>query len=550
MLLQELLTIPIYNRAHIMAGHSGLSRTVQSVNIMDAPDIITFLKPGDLLLTNGYFMKDSPDKLIELIRSMDKIGCTGLGVKTKRFALEITEEAFQEAERLQFPIIELSSVDHSLGEIFQQSTSFLLENTNHELHYALTIHKQFSSMIMHGKGIPDIIETLTGLLGSPVLLASLKLQISGQSRHFQSSGMKRTLGCIIDALGTLPAIDSPVSLCLTHPEVSDYRFIQLYPIYTYRHEGYLIALRSSPSDSKMAALALEQAANVIGLEFTKKQAVKERSRRYKNEFFSDLIEGFLTSEQEVVHRGKKYGLKAKGTSLMIVAKKDEWTDSGSTNTVSLQEEKLISERDVHYEWIKRLISQMDIPFVMFTKNDVFGLLLFIRQPDSEESGLIGQLEQVVEQLYRESQLSMSFGVGHRVTGVLDIGLSFKEAHKALQIGYQMKKTRFVRSHQANDFSHLFRMVPLDELKQYYDETFKSLLANDEGEQNELLKTLHAYYENHCQLVETAKQLFVHRNTVIYRLEKCEKLTGRKLKDPTESLRFRIAFAIEQLLNIK
>lgn len=93
------------------------------------------------------------------------------------------------------------------------------------------------------------------------------------------------------------------------------------------------------------------------------------------------------------------------------------------------------------------------------------------------------------------------------------------------------------------------MIPDDELKQFYEETFQCFSTIEETEQKELMRTLNMYYDTQCQLVETSKRLFVHRNTVIYRLDKCEKLMGIKLKDPTESLRFRIAFAIEPLLRI-
>lgn len=89
---------------------------------------------------------------------------------------------------------------------------------------------------------------------------------------------------------------------------------------------------------------------MIGLELTKKQAVKERSRRYKNEYFSDLIQGFIRSEQEALHRGKKYGLQAKGSSVLIIAKKDEsLAGIPKQNSTSSGEERLISERDANYE---------------------------------------------------------------------------------------------------------------------------------------------------------------------------------------------------------
>lgn len=555
MLLEELLEVNIFAKSHVLAGHGGLSRNVNTVNIMDAPDIIHFLRPGELLLTNGYFMKEGPSTLLELMRDMNRLKCSGIAVKTKRFALDIPQEVLDEAERLQFPVIEISAVELSLGEILQRSTSVILDNKNHELQYALHIHKQFSEMIMKGKGIDDIVSALALLLSSPVLLLSSKLQIVSQSDHFRDGALRPLQDAVTAALASVPSLAETASLCLLDPAHAEYRNMTFYPVHTYRHEGCLISFQRDHAPSSLYGLTIEQASNVIGMEMTKRQAVKERSRRYKNEFFSDLIDGFIGSEQEALHRGKKYGLKQQGTWLVMTGRKDDPASppGGGMTTMPAShpsDERLISERDMQYELIKRQFAQLSHSFVMFTKNDLFGLLLFIQESNWEENDFLKQLGLMTDQLYLQTGLSLSLGIGNPVTGVLDIGTSYAEAAKALQIGYQMKKTRFVQSYQSKDIGYLFRMIPYDELKQFYEETFQCFGQIEDNERSELLRTLSVFYDTQCQLVETSKQLFVHRNTVVYRLEKCEKLSGIKLKDPMESLRFRIAFAIEPLLKSK
>ncbi|MGN7413995.1 PucR family transcriptional regulator [Paenibacillus sp. SAF-068] len=545
--LQQLLTIPILSKAKVIAGHRGLDRLVQSINIMDAPDIVQFLKPGDMLLTNGYILKDRPDAHLGFITDMHAIGCAALAVKTQRFSLELSPQLFETADRLGLPIIELSEIDNTLGEIFQQSISAILQNKTHELHYALSIHNQFSTMIMQGKGIPNIVDTLSQLLSSPVLLLGSKKQITASSHYAQQIDDLSLAGPLLTFIDEHPPFHTAISLCLLTTD--KYRHAELHPIFTDRHEGYLIARYDSSASSRLSTLALEQAVNVIGLELTKKQAVKERSRRYKNEYFSDLIQGFIRSEQEALHRGKKYGLQAKGSSVLIIAKKDESLAGIPKQNAAPSEERFISERDANYELIKQEFARLDLSFVMFTKNDQFGILVFLNESSWEEHTVIQQLERIASSLYTESQLSLSFGIGNPYTNVLDIGLSYKEAVKALQSGYQMRKTRFAHSYQTMDISRLLRMIPYDEMMQFHHETFKPFDGRDPNERSELMKTLSSFYENHCQIVDTAKELFVHRNTVIYRLEKCEKLTGRNIKDPMESLRFRLAFALESLLNV-
>ncbi|MBB3113802.1 purine catabolism regulator [Paenibacillus phyllosphaerae] len=549
MLLEHLLSNPVFRHARVIAGGEGLLRQVQNVNIMDAPDIIHFLRPGELLLTNGYFMKENPGMLLQLLRHMNELQCTGLAVKTRRFGLEIPDAVLQEAEKISFPIIEISSVEHSLGEILQRSTSMILDNRNDELQYALTIHKRFSSMIMKGDGIPEIIGALAQLLDSPVLLLGSKLVVTDYSEHFKRPQMHPLLEAAEKVLRGTSARQTAAQLCLLDPELLAYRHVELYPIHTYRHEGYLLAFQSKQAASNEYGLTLEQASNVISMELTKRQAVKERSRRYKNEFFADLLGGHITSEQEALHRGRRYGLKISGSWLLIAARQDETPANPLPSSIkpAWADERSISQRDVIYELIKRHLSLIAAEFRMFTIHDLFGILLFVGEGEWDEGAFLKGLGSVAEQLHEQSQLDVSFGVGKPVTSVLDLRVSFTEAGKALQYGYQLGRKRFVQSYRSKDINYLFRRVPSEELRQFYEETFQCFAALEEEERRELMRTLRVFYDTHCQLVETSKQLYVHRNTVIFRLDKCERLTGLKLKEPAESLRFRVAFAIERLL---
>ncbi|GBF75305.1 hypothetical protein PA598K_03703 [Paenibacillus sp. 598K] len=544
MLLHELIRETIMSKAHILAGAQGSeTREVLSVNIMDSPDIVVFLRRGDLLLTNGYLLKDSPERLIDVIRGMHEKGCAGLAIKTQRFSLVIPPAALEEADRLGFPILELSMIESTLGDIFRESIGVLLENKNQELHYALTIHKQFADHMMRGDGLAGIIDKLSSILGAPVLLLDAKCAPLALSEALRSPELAIVPEQVSLALSQQSLPEASTSLCI--PGIGDprYRQLECLPIFTYREEGYLLAFPSIYPLQGPQLLALEQAAHVIGLELTKRHAVKERSRRYKNDFFSDLIEGFVGTEQEAMYRGAKYGLKPDRRALLIVAREDA-ESSARTGTNA---ERVSAERDRHYPILKRGFARLDAEFVMFAKNDMFGLLLFEGQGDWNEHAIVGKLEAMVADIHRSAGLSYSIGIGSPFGAALDLGLSYKEAVRALQSGMGMNRRRFVSVYRSMDIGRLLRMLPYEELDRFYHEAFKALLGKGDQEQNDMLRTLRAYYDNHCNLIDTAKALFVHRNTVVYRLEKAERLLGRKLKDAQIAFGYRVAFAMEDVL---
>jgi purine catabolism regulator len=114
-------------------------------------------------------------------------------------------------------------------------------------------------------------------------------------------------------------------------------------------------------------------------------------------------------------------------------------------------------------------------------------------------------------------------------------------------GTTLGNTQFIEAYQPKEVPEILRMLPYEQMKQFYQNTFKGLVKEPKKDNDLLLQTLSVYLESHCQLSETAKRLFVHRNTVIYRLEKCEELLGRSLKDPEQTLCLRIGFQIKALL---
>ena len=73
----DLMQIPIFDGASIVAGNRGCHRTVHTVTMMDAPDIIEFVKPHELLVTTGFWFKENPENLVPLIKEMAKKGCAG-----------------------------------------------------------------------------------------------------------------------------------------------------------------------------------------------------------------------------------------------------------------------------------------------------------------------------------------------------------------------------------------------------------------------------------------------------------------------------------------
>ncbi|MCI3926277.1 PucR family transcriptional regulator ligand-binding domain-containing protein [Paenibacillus sp. TRM 82003] len=185
--------------ATVLAGSRGIDRKVSSVNIMDAPDIIQFLQPEQLLLTNAFAIKDTPLDFIRIIDRMAANQGAGIFIKTKRFLQEIPQDVIARANELDLPIAELH-MQYSLGEILYQTMGFILEKQTEEFRYALNLHEQFSETMIKGGGLPKLVETLASKTASHVIITDERNEAMIMSNSMKTAKHERTLLHVMELL--------------------------------------------------------------------------------------------------------------------------------------------------------------------------------------------------------------------------------------------------------------------------------------------------------------------------------------------------------------
>lgn len=534
----DILKLPVLKKAKLIAGHSGINREVQNINMMDAPDIIHFLNPNDLLVTTAYHLKDAPRSLVELIKNMAKQECAALGIKTKRFLEEIPEEVISCANKLSFPLIELP-LHISLGEIVNQALSHILDMRTNELRNAIETHQKFTNHIMSGKGIKTLLENLASMIHHPILLLDQHLKLITSSHtppdfliDIETLHMK---GYHFFLPKTTHSCFSLLSQ--RHP-------LSFFPIYTHeKRRGCLVVLGNIPVSDRAVILTIEQAANVISFELMKENALKQYSRRARNEFFINFVEGTFSSKEEIANRAKEFRLQNEQKYVCIVGKFD-----ANDKTISFTQYQM--ETDIIFEFLESELLTFPSAAHFFVKGDMCILLIEVNKPQMEiDPSVLSDLKHLQTKIRNRFQRTLSFGVSNISQQFSDVQNAFKEATDALHTGQLSANTQFIQLHRTKDISEILRIVPTEDLKEFYFHTLQELSQLHHTEEQTLFHTLSIYLETHCQISETAKRLYVHRNTVIYRLEKCEELLGTSLKDPDTTLRLRLALRIKTLLNL-
>ena len=536
MKLNDLLKLPVFDETMIAAGANGLNREVYTVNMMDAPDIISYLKPNELLITTAFHLKDDLTALLELIRVMSAQGCAALGIKSKRYLGGIPQSAVQLADELNLPLLELPS-NISLGDIVNKSLSHILDMRTSELHNAMQTHRQFTQQIMSGQGIPKLLDQLSSLLHLPVVLLGPYLQpISGQ---FTRNSTAARLEVSLAGGGHLLAT---TSICSSFSLLDEQReTLTLFPVYTHRQLHYLCIEGFVPLSESSLILTIEQATNVIAFELMKENALKQNRRRIQNDFFANFIGGAFSGSEEIASRGREFGLSGDQRYICAVAKLD-----GAEKTTSFVQYK--AEQDRIAEHLEAELTNFRCPVHLFTHDRAYVLLMpLIDDWKTVEPSFVSLLERLQHKISTHYGSDLSLGFSSYAQPLAHVPISYKEANEALYFGGIAGKSRFIEIYQPKEVPEILRMIPYEHLRKFYTDTMQGFTDETLKDHHMLLQTLSVYMETHCQLAETAKRLYIHRNTVIYRLEKCEEIIGRSLKDPEETLRLRMAFRIKALL---
>ena len=154
-------------------------------------------------------------------------------------------------------------------------------------------------------------------------------------------------------------------------------------------------------------------------------------------------------------------------------------------------------------------------------------------------------KQIASAIAQELDVKVVIGIGTIVNHVRDLARAYKEAGTAIEIGKIFENERTIINYENLGIGRLIYQLPTILCQMYLQEVFKKnpIDALDQ----ETLLTINKFFENNLNVSETARKLFVHRNTLVYRLEKIKKLTGLDLREFDDAITFKVALMVKKYL---
>jgi len=332
--------------------------------------------------------------------------------------------------------------------------------------------------------------------------------------------------CVIDLQGTVAAstmedVEIPIELVREFAEsAADSQVISGYHFFKVPEDEeivYLVLTRGNEDAHMVGKIAVSQLQQLM-------IAYKEKLDR--ESFLQNLILDNLLLV-DIYNRAKKLHIPAEGDRVVFLI-------------------ETVSDEDTE---IMELLKGLFIPYNgdYLTAVEERNIILIKSMPQGYGYRELKQVaEMIVDMVNSEAMVNVRVSYGTIVHELKYVSKSFKEAKMALDVGKIFYAEKDVIAYHALGIGRLIYQLPESLCRIFIQEVFGSNTIPEEVDE-EILATVQKFFENSLNISETSRQLFVHRNTLVYRIEKVQKATGLDMRVFEDALTFNIALMVVKYL---
>ncbi|MTK12875.1 MAG: hypothetical protein F8N39_12590 [Clostridiaceae bacterium] len=271
--------------------------------------------------------------------------------------------------------------------------------------------------------------------------------------------------------------------------------------------------------------------------------------RHKNEFVQDLIMNNIKFEGEAKKRAAIYGWDLSKDICVMVVDIDNFKEKYLKLEYKNFNDKL--------QFIRERIFKNSIEIVKFSfKNAIYGKfsdsIVFILQPNGMDLKTMNTYlkkigDEIRKVIFKNFEFTVMVGFGDFKDYIMDIYKSYNEAIMSIKIGRVLyKKNATILYKELGVYRLLYSIYKNEEAKEFYTSSLEKIIEHDKKYNSEFLKTLICILENDWNLKNSAKDMYIHYNTMKYRYKKICELLNEDLNENEIRLKLSLALKIYQM----
>jgi PucR family transcriptional regulator, purine catabolism regulatory protein len=535
--IREILEMAVFADCEVVAGHKGLDNEVRSVHIVDIPEAkYEWGRPGVLLLTAGFGLKENPERQAALIPKLVKEGFAGLVLSVGYYFDQVPELVRQAADELNFPIIEaprdvffIDITESIFGQIVNRQFTLLQKSAR--------IHQQLTDLVLKGGDLNALATTLATVLERSITIEDPSFRVLANAQHGlidearrRSVSHGRTTPEVAERLLAARVYDQLLEQMrpLRLPPMPDLEMEMeriVAPIIVGREiYGYMWIIAGDRPLTDLDELTLGHGATVAALILFKEEAVREAAEALRGDFFEQLLHGGPWPTA-VTEQARQLNFRLNQSHQILLLQGQSLAGGNGRPLIELVG-----------NWFLRRREQ---PLMVWREE---GLVVVI-ESDNARLGqeLATELVTAISHPVRRLLVGVSDLFTSHGDGSAGVQRSYEEAREAVKVGLALgRKEGAIAFSELGLLHWLYHLPAAARAGNIYLHHVRQLATYDREKNAELVKTLETYLDHGGALVESAEALFVHRNTLLHRISRIESLSGLDLRNPLQRLNLHAA----------
>lgn len=541
--VEEILNFPLLHSVTVKSGKEAINeKVVEWVSVIENP-VENFVRENEFVLSTGIGCYGNEEKLLRFVQDVYDSGASTLAIATGRHVFDIPTEIINYAEERNFIILEIPW-EIRFADIVHEIMRHLIDHRKDKEDRPKDIQQQLIQMILEGRTIQTITDFIEGELDKRVLITNEKGEVVAGSANVTT---------VFSLWNQLRQNTTDVQES-HHPRHSEVRKIgsggqQLFQ-FKIKSNGkfkgnFFILLEENELIKQQEITIAEQTVVAAALWFSRNSAVMEAEGRMQNEFLLSLAIGEnMTAEHTAAHADLfKYNLALPYVCIVGLPENLGSLLQQQSNPNHSRKSDLEYMNSYIKDGVFYAADSIGRRVLYAYKNDI--IIIFLETSISTTADTVNQFLDLVERrfIHLLPGVVFSWGIGKRIEGTSHFKSSYQKAKAALDMGRDQmgigKRTHFDDTQLS---SLLLNLAVNDEVRQITLAVIAPLIEYDEGKGMDLIQTFSVFRNNSGNVSRTARELNLHRQSLLYRLRKIETLSGRSLANPDDL--FLMEFAVK------
>jgi purine catabolism regulator len=405
------------------------------------------------------------------------------------------------------------------------------------------IYRQLTQISSRNEGMAELISAMARLTNKSVVVQDKRLRVLYSSVQPQFVAHWEDVEQFLKKIDNLPVeiqdrhrvteIDNPV-LMQSLPTPGLARLVS--PIVTKDvGRGYLSIIGLDNNLDDIDTLVAEHGAAACALEMAKAKAISDTEKRLRGTFLDRLLIGDV-SQQEAIRQGERFEHDMTQTHLAIV--------------LAWQGDKAFSTRRLE-TLVNTVVGNLRVNALVWQREREEEVLVFYaadsKDPIDSSLKLAQAISNDVQRQYPHAHVAVGLGQPAREVG--GWRTSYRDAVQALDLARRLQTDKPLYIGDLGVYQLILSLSDREKLLAFCDRTLGALLEYDLRQHADLIKTLEAFFACHGNLSQTAEMLIVHRNTLLYRMNRINEIAEIDMDRPETRLALHLAITIRRLLTL-